>query len=123
LYCSSKFGAVGFTSALAIDMKPHNVAVNSICPGAADTPLTAYSKPDVDKSDWLKPEDIANLTAFIMIFTPSFSTTGRVNTNSFTCVRAKAIEKVRFVTSGGDFEEPTGFWAKGFYKALRCHPG
>ncbi|MGD8662845.1 MAG: SDR family NAD(P)-dependent oxidoreductase, partial [Desulfobacterales bacterium] len=64
-YCSSKFGAVGFTSALAIDMKPHNVAVNSICPGAVDTPLTAYSKPDVDKSNWLKPEDIANLALFL----------------------------------------------------------
>ena len=64
-YCSSKFGAVGFTSALAIDMKPHNVAVNSICPGAVDTPLTAYSKPDVDKSDWLKPEDVANLALFL----------------------------------------------------------
>jgi 3-oxoacyl-[acyl-carrier protein] reductase len=64
-YCSSKFGAVGFTSALAIDMKPYNVAVNSICPGAVDTPLTAYSKPDVDKSNWLKPEDIANLALFL----------------------------------------------------------
>ena len=64
-YCSSKFGAVGFTSALAIDMKPYNVAVNSICPGAVDTPLTAYSKPDVDKSDWMQPEDIANLALFL----------------------------------------------------------
>ena len=64
-YCSSKFGAVGFTSALAIDMKPYNVAVNSICPGAVDTPLTAYSKPDVDKSDWMQPEDISNLALFL----------------------------------------------------------
>jgi NAD(P)-dependent dehydrogenase (short-subunit alcohol dehydrogenase family) len=64
-YCSSKFGVVGFTSALAIDMKPYNVAVNSICPGAVDTPLTAYSKPDVDKSDWMQPEDIANLALFL----------------------------------------------------------
>ena len=64
-YCSSKFGAVGFTSALAIDMKPYNVAVNSICPGAVDTPLTAYSKPDVDKSDWMQPDDIANLALFL----------------------------------------------------------
>lgn len=64
-YCSSKFGAVGFTNALAIDMKPYNVAVNAICPGAVDTPLTAYSKPDVDKSDWMQPEDIANLALFL----------------------------------------------------------
>jgi 3-oxoacyl-[acyl-carrier protein] reductase len=64
-YCSSKFGAVGFTSALAIDMKPYNVAVNAICPGAVDTPLTAYSKPDVDKSDWMQPDDIANLALFL----------------------------------------------------------
>ena len=64
-YCSSKFGAVGFTNALAIDMKPYNVAVNAICPGAVDTPLTAYSKPDVDKSAWMQPDDIANLALFL----------------------------------------------------------
>ena len=64
-YCASKFGVVGFTSALAIDMKPYNIAVNSICPGAVDTPLTAYSKPDADKSIWMQPEDIANLALFL----------------------------------------------------------
>ena len=37
-YCASKFGAVGFTSALAIDMKPYNVAVNAICPGCGRYP-------------------------------------------------------------------------------------
>ena len=64
-YCSSKFGVVGFTSALAIDMKPYNIAVNAICPGAVDTPLTAYSKPDADKSHWMQPQDIANLAFFL----------------------------------------------------------
>jgi len=64
-YCSSKFGVVGFTSALAIDMKPYNIAVNAICPGAVDTPLTAYTKPDADKSRWMQPDDIANLALFL----------------------------------------------------------
>jgi len=64
-YCTSKFGVVGFTHALAIDMKPHKIAVNSICPGAVDTPLTAYSKPNADKTNWMQPEDIANLALFL----------------------------------------------------------
>ena len=36
-YCASKFGVIGFTQALALELAPHRITVNAICPGSADT--------------------------------------------------------------------------------------
>ncbi|TFG00654.1 MAG: SDR family oxidoreductase [Promethearchaeota archaeon] len=38
-YCSTKAGVLGFTKALALDMAPYNVRVNSVSPGATNTPM------------------------------------------------------------------------------------
>jgi sorbitol-6-phosphate 2-dehydrogenase len=38
-YCASKFGAIGFTQSLAMDLAPYGINVNAICPGAVFTPL------------------------------------------------------------------------------------
>jgi len=36
-YCSSKFGIIGFTQALALELAAHGVTVNAICPGLVAT--------------------------------------------------------------------------------------
>jgi NAD(P)-dependent dehydrogenase (short-subunit alcohol dehydrogenase family) len=41
LYCSSKFALEGMTKALAWELGPHNIRVNSICPTFIETELTA----------------------------------------------------------------------------------
>ncbi len=38
-YCSTKAGVLGYTRALALDLAPYNVRVNSVSPGAIDTPM------------------------------------------------------------------------------------
>ncbi|MHA1670838.1 MAG: SDR family NAD(P)-dependent oxidoreductase [Promethearchaeota archaeon] len=38
-YCSTKAGVLGYTRALALDLAPFNVRVNSVSPGATDTPM------------------------------------------------------------------------------------
>lgn len=38
-YAAAKHGLLGFTRALAIDMAPHGVNVNIVCPGGIDTPM------------------------------------------------------------------------------------
>jgi NAD(P)-dependent dehydrogenase (short-subunit alcohol dehydrogenase family) len=41
-YCASKFGLIGFTQALALELAPAGVTVNAICPGGADTDRLDY---------------------------------------------------------------------------------
>jgi len=38
-YCTTKFGVVGFTQSVALDLGPHNITVNAVCPGAVATEL------------------------------------------------------------------------------------
>jgi sorbitol-6-phosphate 2-dehydrogenase len=38
-YSSSKFGVLGLMECLAIEMAPHGIRVNAICPGNVDTPM------------------------------------------------------------------------------------
>jgi meso-butanediol dehydrogenase/(S,S)-butanediol dehydrogenase/diacetyl reductase len=38
-YCASKFAVVGLTQSLAKELAPHNINVNSVCPGVVRTPL------------------------------------------------------------------------------------
>ncbi len=36
-YCSSKFALIGFTQSLALELAPHKINVNAICPGLVDS--------------------------------------------------------------------------------------
>jgi NAD(P)-dependent dehydrogenase (short-subunit alcohol dehydrogenase family) len=38
-YCATKFGVIGFTQALALELAPFNVRVNCVCPGIVRTRL------------------------------------------------------------------------------------
>jgi NAD(P)-dependent dehydrogenase (short-subunit alcohol dehydrogenase family) len=40
VYCMSKHGLEGMTKAMAIDLAPHGIRVNTIGPTFTDTPLT-----------------------------------------------------------------------------------
>ena len=41
VYCGSKHAMEGWTKAMAIELGPHNVRVNTICPTFIETPMTA----------------------------------------------------------------------------------
>lgn len=38
-YCTTKFGVIGFTQCVALDLGPYNITVNAVCPGAVATEL------------------------------------------------------------------------------------
>lgn len=41
IYCTTKFAVEGMTKALAVELAPHGIRVNSICPTFIETPMTA----------------------------------------------------------------------------------
>jgi len=43
-YCASKFGVNGLTQVLGIELGPHNIRVNSVCPGRTITNITNADK-------------------------------------------------------------------------------
>jgi NAD(P)-dependent dehydrogenase (short-subunit alcohol dehydrogenase family) len=41
LYCASKFAIEGLTKVMALELAPHGIRVNSLCPTFIETPMTA----------------------------------------------------------------------------------
>lgn len=58
VYAATKFGVVGFTTALAKELKPSGVTVSAVCPGAVDTGF-ADSRNAALKAATLTPAETA----------------------------------------------------------------
>lgn len=56
-YCISKFALFGLTKVLREEMKPHNVRVTAILPGATYT--ASWESSDLPPERFMKPEDVA----------------------------------------------------------------
>lgn len=75
-YAASKGGVVALTSAMALDLAPHNIQVNSVAPGFTLTGMTekAFSNPEVRiNSEKIiplgkiaTPDDIADIVLFLI---------------------------------------------------------
>ena len=65
-YVASKHGMMGLSKTMSIDLQPYGVKVHAICPGGVDTKLTADARPEVDRSDWMHPEDIAHVVMMLL---------------------------------------------------------
>jgi|SRR5258705_4058414 len=69
-YCASKAAVVMTTKTAALELAPHGIRVNCICPGATKTPMIAASKlKSLAKQIPLRrvgePEDIAEIAFFL----------------------------------------------------------
>jgi NAD(P)-dependent dehydrogenase (short-subunit alcohol dehydrogenase family) len=58
LYCASKAGSLAMTRALALDLAPYNIRVNSISPGATDTPMLRSDVAKQARQRNMDPEDL-----------------------------------------------------------------
>ena len=56
-YCATKFGVIGFTQSIALELGKHNVTVNAVCPGPVDTDLIRQSVAQSAKIKGMAPED------------------------------------------------------------------
>ena len=68
-YCAAKHAVVGFTRALAEELRTAKVCVNAICPGSVDTAMLREGLPDA-KPD-MSPDDIARTALFLAAGAPA----------------------------------------------------
>ncbi|KAI0007043.1 3-oxoacyl-reductase [Xylariaceae sp. FL0662B] len=77
IYCATKFGVIGFSKCMALELGPKAVRVNVVAPGNIDTPTnmgivrgTAEARLSMEQRNALgrmgKPDDIAGVVAFLM---------------------------------------------------------
>jgi len=75
VYCATKHAMEGFTRAMAAELGPHGIRVNTICPTFVETPMTRPFFEDKAFSDWVmariklgrlgKLEDIMGAVAYL----------------------------------------------------------
>lgn len=64
-YAASKAAVLNFSQSLASELAPDGITVNAIAPSIIDTPANREAMPDDDTGNWLLPEEIAAVVAFL----------------------------------------------------------
>ena len=103
-YSTSKFAVIGLTQASALDLAPHRITVNAVCPGTVNTDRLNYWEQAQARAQGVAPEafraqivesgakatplgriaeseDVANLVAFLASEDASFITGQAYNVN------------------------------------------
>lgn len=65
-YAASKFAALGLTEVMARELRRQGIRVYSLCPGAVDTDLRRAGVPNEDRTQIMKPEEVAALVTFLV---------------------------------------------------------
>jgi NAD(P)-dependent dehydrogenase (short-subunit alcohol dehydrogenase family) len=66
VYCAAKAGLVGFSRALARELKPANVRVTAICPGSIDTAFFDHFRPTLEPARRLAAEDAVRALFYVL---------------------------------------------------------
>ena len=64
-YICAKSAVMRITETLSEELKKFNIKVNAISPSIIDTPTNRAAMPDADTSTWTKPDEIAEVIAFL----------------------------------------------------------
>ncbi len=57
-YCASKAGLVGLTKVAAVELGKHRIRVNTLCPGATETPMAKHQREEMEKAGLATSNDI-----------------------------------------------------------------
>ncbi len=64
-YAASKAAVLNFSQSLSSELAKDIITVNAIAPSIIDTPANRGAMPDADTRNWLLPEEIAPVIAFL----------------------------------------------------------
>ncbi len=68
-YNASKFGLVGFSQAIMLDLRPYGIKVTTIMPGSVSTYFNGHTPSDADA--WkIQPEDIGQMVVDLLKMNP-----------------------------------------------------
>lgn len=70
VYCAAKHGLVGFTRALAAEVKPEGVRVTALCSGSVDTEFFDRFRPTTEKEKRLRTDDVLEALLWILASPP-----------------------------------------------------
>lgn len=65
-YTASKAGVARLTEALAEELKDRGITVNAVLPSILDTPANRADMPKADTSRWVRPQQLADVIAFLL---------------------------------------------------------
>ena len=66
LYSASKHALLGMTKAAARDLAPEGVRVHAVLPGGVNTSMVSDVRPDIDTSELISPDDVAETVRFLL---------------------------------------------------------
>ncbi len=66
VYSSSKHALAGFTKVFAKEVQPFGIRVHLISPGGVATEMVKKMRPDINPSELIDPEEIAEIVRFIV---------------------------------------------------------
>lgn len=70
VYCASKHGVNGLSATLAMEVREYGIRVHALCPGGVATRLSEEAMPERDRSDWMRPEDVAHTALYLATLGP-----------------------------------------------------
>ena len=76
-YCAAKHGVVGFTRALAEEVRADGITVNAVCPGSVDTEMLRVGMPGAEPA--MSPEDVAGVVLYLAAGAPPAMTGASVD--------------------------------------------
>lgn len=65
-YAASKSAVMRLTESLSEELKPRRIRVNALLPTIIDTPANRKDIPEADPSLWIRPEELAEVAAFLI---------------------------------------------------------
>lgn len=66
VYTASKHALMGMTKVLAQEVQQFGIRVHMICPGGVDTELIARARPDLDRTDLIRSDELADIVMFLL---------------------------------------------------------